>query len=529
MTDFVLLRPQGERTRRAQERPAQVSQYYVQFESLGLGYLAAFLRERGARVEILDGTIDSWSPDAIVQHILALNPRILGFSILWEGYPDAQSIGERLRAAGWTGHLTMGQHFATFNHERVLQDFPELDSVVRFEGEHTSWELLQAVRAGEQELGDIKGLSWRRPDGSIAANPIRPLIEDLDTLPFPARDVMTRNPEKLDWVTLAGSRGCPWRCRYCSISTFYRIPEGSIFRHRSPKNIVDEMVEIMKVYGKNQFAFVDDQFTGGGKRGRRFAESLADEILDRGLKVRFSIENRADTIDVPIFRKLKQAGLQRVFMGIESGYQPTLDYYRKDISVEQNMKAIRTLESLDIAMSLGFMFFNPRTDAKEIRANLSFLREARQTGPEIFFQDLTIWSGTAMMDEERGGRDLSGMYTVEYELEDPEARHFRDVIRSLVKPMASPFSKIQKERARSMSETFLLRFEESMRNAAFNLAEEVLEHIERSELTDEKLSALHQRAEQEATRIQVALDVTTLLTGGSETDRTDSESQRPTS
>ena len=511
-SEVVLLRPAGERTRAAASRPATEA-YYVAFESLGLGYVGAYLRSKGVSVELMDGTIDPWSRQEMVDRVLAADPLLVGFSLLWEGYPDTREVVRCLREAGWTGHVTMGQHFATFNHERLLEDFTDLDSVVRFEGEQTSWELVQALRRGDTTFGDIAGLSWRGPEG-VVANPVRPLLEDLDSLPFPARDVMARNPEKLDWVTISGSRGCPWRCRYCSISTFYRIPEGKIFRHRSPKNLVDEIEAIGRTFGKNSFSFTDDQFMGGGKRGRRFVEGFADEVLSRGLDIRFSIENRADTLNKPIFRKLHRAGLERVFMGIESGYQPTLDYYRKDITVEQNLRAIRTLEELGIGVSMGFILFNPRTDPAEIRANLSFLREARQVGPEVFFQDLSIWGGTAMMDEHGSGQDLSDMYTVEYTITDPTAARFRDHMRSLLKILAVPWAQTQKLRALGMEEILCKRFENSLREASLDLGEVVLARLEADSLDDNALVGLQQQLENTATQVQVAIEVASLLTGG---------------
>ncbi|MBK8255745.1 MAG: radical SAM protein [Polyangiaceae bacterium] len=512
--DVVLIRPRGERYRAEKQRPAAVGPYYDCYESLGMGYVAAALRKAGARVSIIDGTIDPWTTDEILERTLAANPVLVGFSILWEGYPDVQEFCRNLRAAGYQGHLTVGQHFATFNARRILADTPEMDSVVRFEGEETAVQVWEHVRSGKS-LEGVPGIAYRNPAGAAVETPTRPLVHDLDVLPFPSRDVMERNLDRIHQVTISASRGCPWRCNYCSITTFYRIPQGKVIRHRSPKSVVDEMEQIVHKYNRRRFSFTDDQFMGAGQSGRDFARAFAREIIDRGLEVYFAFDTRADTIDRETFALLKRAGLWRVFMGIESGYQPTLDYFRKDITVEQNLKAVKILQSLDIGFTMGMIMFTERSSLSEVRANLAFLRETNEFGPQVFFQDLSIWSGTTFMEGQPGG-DVADMYTRVYEIADAGVRQFRSRIQEMLQPLAGPYQNIVQHRNRgTLPVPLIQRCEQKLRDVTMSAAEDLLCLVEQQEATPAALADLTRRVEGGAVQIQLALDMAEMFSQGS--------------
>ena len=489
-------------------------EYYNAFESVGMGYVAAALRQSGAGVELLDGTVDPLGVDGLVEQALTLNPRMVGFSILWDGYDDVREMCRKLREGGYGGHITVGQHFATFNYERVLNDVPEMDSVVRFEGEETAVELLERVRAGAS-LEGMAGLATR-VDGKVVAGCPRRLVPDLDALPFPARDVMARQPERFPQVTLSGSRGCPWRCRFCTITTFYKTPPGKIFRHRSPENIADEMEELGRRFGKRNFVFTDDQFLGSGNNGRRFARGFAEELIRRKLDVGFYLGTRADSVREDVFALLVEAGLTDVFLGVESGYQPTLDYYRKDIAVETQRDAILTLQRLGVNLHLGFIMFHERSTLEEVKANLDFLRTVRKMsweGPGMFFGDLSIFAGSSFMEDE-APVELSPeqSYKRQWDIADPNARHYRGVMRQVLSPLATPFQNLSLQRNRgSVPESVLKPVEDDMREFTFHVAQDVLDRVERAPLTGAEVRALAEQVEGRATRMQIALEVAQML------------------
>ncbi len=481
-------------------------------ESLGMGYVAAYLRRYEVSVAIIDGTIDAFSPEKIVDDIVDADPLIVGFSLLLDGYVEVQTICRMLRERGYGGHLTIGQHFATFNAERVLKDTPEMDTVVRFEGELTALALYRALTKNTG-FEDIPGLVYRDASGAVRMNEPRALVESLDTLPFPARDVLARHRDRVARVSISGSRGCPWRCKFCSITTFYQIPDGKIWRARSPKNIVDEMQSIKDTYGLSAFTFADDQFMGAGRRGRQFAQGFAQEILSRNLSVNFCFETRADSIDRETFLQLREAGLDRVFLGIESGYQPTLDYYRKDITVETNLEAIRILQELEIDIQTGFIMFHERSTLEEVKANLSFLRASNAFTMTTFSGNLQIRAGTTFMDE-AGDECLTETYEKPYEIHDLGARTYKALLREVLPPLTTPTLYIHnRKRLETLHRDVIRPLEAQVRSTTLDAAERLLSLVEADDASSDKVAELRSYVESEATKIQFAAEFADLLTG----------------
>lgn len=484
-------------------------------EGLGMGYIAAYLRVHAdAEVEIVDGTIDPVTSEDIVDYIARCNPRLVGFSVLLDGYPDVQRVVGALRERGFTGHITMGQHFATFNYAKIFADTPGIDSVVRFEGEHTALELLETLRRGGS-LDGVAGLAFRAPDGTAVANTPRPLIEDLDSVPFPARDVLARNLDRVAQVSISGSRGCPWRCKFCSITTFYKIPKGRIWRHRSPQNIVDEMEVIGEHFSKRVFTFADDQFMGAGPNGRAFARSFAEEVMRRKLDIEFSFETRSDSIDREIFAQLRDAGLSHVFLGVESGYQPTLDFYRKDVTVERQAEAIRTLRDLGIEVRMGFIMFHEHSTLQEVRANLSFLAETESFSMTSMYGSLELRPGSAFMEEYDESADVNELYQGKWALRDPRTRGYKLALEHVLQPLATPMLYAHHRKRMSLLDPEVIAGAEArMRDATLAAATELLDIAMLQPLQSKHRDRVRDDVARTAAEIQMVLELADMLAGG---------------
>jgi anaerobic magnesium-protoporphyrin IX monomethyl ester cyclase len=144
--------------------------------NLGVGYLAAVLRQRGYTPEMIEVRDN---PETIAARLLASEPLLVGFSLIFQFFlPQYRRIAQHLRRAGVTCHFTIGGHYPSLCHEELLGNFPEIDSVVRYEGEETLIELADLLRAGKN-WRDISGIAYVR-DGQTVATPARPLVEDLD-------------------------------------------------------------------------------------------------------------------------------------------------------------------------------------------------------------------------------------------------------------------------------------------------------------------------------------------------------------
>jgi radical SAM superfamily enzyme YgiQ (UPF0313 family) len=195
-----------------------------ELENLATRYLAAVLRRDGFSVELAPFSTAA-ETEAVVRQAIAARPRLIGLSIIFQyRAPEFLALADRLRQALPGTHITTGGHFPSFAAAELLDYSPALDSVVRGEGEFTLLELMQVLDA-PGAWGEILGLSFRR-DGHVVENPVRPLIPDLDSLPFPARDTPPQHHLGIGFSPIVGSRGCYRDCAFCSIRSFYGAQPG---------------------------------------------------------------------------------------------------------------------------------------------------------------------------------------------------------------------------------------------------------------------------------------------------------------
>jgi len=365
--------------------------------NLGMGYLAAVLRRHGCTAEMIE---IRESPEAIAARLLERRPLLVGFSLIFQFFlPQYRRIAQRLRAAGVECHFTIGGHYPSLCHDELLTNFPEIDSVVRYEGEETLLELIDRLRAGE-DWRDISGIAYLR-DGKVVATQARPLVQDLDALPFPDRPYQPDRVGGFPTLPVLASRGCIRRCSFCSIHTFYRTAPGKVVRVRKPEKVVEEMLELQRRHGVRVFLFQDDDFPLWGRKGRRWAEELMARLHDSGLAdtAIWKISCRAEYVEPELFAAMREAGLFLVYMGIESGVESGLEILFKQMTVEQNLDAVATLKRLKIVYSYGFMLFDPSSTFDSVRQNIGFLRRivGDGSGPAVFSRMLP-YGGTPIRD-----------------------------------------------------------------------------------------------------------------------------------
>ncbi len=400
-------------------------------ENLALGYLASYLRSRGFTVEIVDGSIRGMTPKQLAGEIMKREFRVLGITVIYQGAAREQlSILRILKKKGLRAHVCVGGYFPTLAHRQLMEDVPDIDSIVRAEGELSLEALLEGIRSGG-DLHGISGLTFRDGNGEIVVNPDRPLIEDLDTLPFPARDELPRAFERGGSISILASRGCYAICSYCSISAFYRTTKGSAWRGRSPENVLDELRELLGTYDRKRVRFEDANFFGPGKGGGKRIEEIAEGILSRGLDLDFRIECRAENVDEDLFRLLKKAGLKEVFVGIESAVPRALESMNKGVTLEENLAAIDTLDKLNIRTGVGFITMEPDTTIDEFFTNLKFIIDKvypmkKRLGSYIDpLSKLQVFSGTPLYKELNDRGLLEGdLYEMDFRFLDPKFQRF---------------------------------------------------------------------------------------------------------
>jgi anaerobic magnesium-protoporphyrin IX monomethyl ester cyclase len=402
-------------------------------ENLGLGYLAAALRREGRAVTIVDFQEDH---KTILDIIRREQPIVVGFSLIFQFY--VHRFGELiryLRAHGVDCHFTIGGHFPSLSYQHALELIPELDSVVRFEGEATLVELVDTIEGG----GDwryLLGLAFLA-GGEVVANELRPLVRDLDDLPYPERSYRPMAVLGRKALPILASRGCIRTCSFCSIHVFYRAAPGKVVRTRKPAEIVREMRMLYDERGISIFLFQDDDFPVFGTVWQRWTREFLAELYRAGLarKIIWKINCRADAVEPMLFAEMKEAGLYYVYMGLESGSEDGLDTLNKNITVAQNIRAVEVLKSLGLVYEFGFMLFDPSTTFDSVRDNVAFLRRIAGDGSaSAAFCRMLPYDGTPIKDElAKAGRLKGDVCDPDYDYLDPRVDDYFAALTGLLR------------------------------------------------------------------------------------------------
>jgi anaerobic magnesium-protoporphyrin IX monomethyl ester cyclase len=409
--------------RRDTSRPIMLVGFLNQ-ENLGLGYLASVLQRYGYRVTIFDF---EGEPAEILAAVRAGDPLIIGFSLIFQFYISKFSALIRyLRANGVNCHFTIGGHFPSLSYQHTLELIPELDSVVRFEGELTLLELADRLSLG-QDYRDLAGIAYME-GGTAVSQPMRPLVHDLDSLPYPKRSYEKRAFLGRLSTHLVASRGCIRTCSFCSIHMFYRTAPGKVVRTRNPAHVVEEMVMLHEQHGISIFMFLDDDFPVFGVRWRQWANMFCDELQRHALpgRILWKINCRADAVEPELFARMRDCGLYLVYMGLESGNEEGLKTLHKQITVAQNIRAVEILKQLGLRFEFGFMLFEPATTFATVRQDLQFLRTIVGDGSTAAtFCRMVPYDGTPIKDQLlKAGRLRGDVTNPYYDFLDPRLDEF---------------------------------------------------------------------------------------------------------
>lgn len=425
--------PASNVTERARDNSRPVMLVGFQHQgNLGLGYLAAVLRQYGYSVHVVD--IEQ-PPEEILRIAKEINPVLIGFSLIFQFFiAHHAALLYVLREHGVNCHFTMGGHFPSLSYQQTLELVPELDSVVRFEGEMTLLELADAISTGSDWRG-IQGIAYRGGE-EITLTPSRALIEDLDSLPYPDRNYLPDTVLGRSIMPLIASRGCARTCSFCSIHTFYRAAPGKIVRTRKPAEVVREMRRLHEERGITIFLFQDDDFPLFGTVWRRWANDFVDELHRSGLpgKVIWKMNCRADAVDRDLFIRMRDAGLYLVYMGLESGSEQGLETLHKQITVAQNLRAVKMLKSIGLMWEYGFMLLDPSSTFESVRDNLKFLRTILADGClPVTFCRMLPYDGTPIKDElVRTGRLKGDVCNPDYDFLDPRLTDFYEGLTNMI-------------------------------------------------------------------------------------------------
>lgn len=389
-------------------------------ESLGIASIASVLRRDGLEVEMLDADFLSLSPKDVVRETLAREFDVLGITAMHQHSEAFFTVTRAIRKKRKNAIIIAGGYLPSLATEQVLKALPELDFVVKGEGEIAAAEVFGKI-ARNEDWHRCQGVAYL--DGGVVKQNLLPqLVQDLDALPFPARDPLMQAPPHVA-ALVSASRGCYNRCAFCCINSFYSLYGTHTPRFRSAQSVVDEIESVVAATGRTKFAFVDDDFIGPGTKSQQRVISLADEIIARKLKINFSIEVRTDEVTEDTLKRLKEAGLDYLFLGLESGVQNQLDRFNKNVTVEQNRRGLEIVRNSGIEMAVGFVMFDPYTTVEELEENTEFLKETDLAGKVPPTAQIMLFHGIPMLEKVRADGLLreEGL-KLDYVFQDPQVR-----------------------------------------------------------------------------------------------------------
>jgi len=378
-------------------------QEWVKSLPLGIAYLAAVLRQEGYFVEVIDANAEELNTPEVMVRIKTGNFEMVCVTAVTAQITHAWQILKAVKAYNSRIVTVLGGvHPTALTQESLSQDC--VDFIVRGEGEITLMELIHAIENNRQ-FKDISGLSYKI-ENIFQHNPDRALINDLDSFPFPARDLFPfpgkySSPYKLRryHATLITSRGCPGTCIFCNKNI-----SGFAFRMRSPENVVEEIGYLKSRFRVEEFHMADDCFSWDQDRVRRICELL----LENRLNVSWACSNgiRIDSVDGGLLRLMRKAGCYRVSFGVEAGSEQVLKKIGKKIRLNDVRHAFEMAQSAGLVTVALFMLGNFGENKKTMEETIRFSKGL--TTDYAQFTIATPFPGTPFYRiVERQGRFLS--------------------------------------------------------------------------------------------------------------------------
>jgi anaerobic magnesium-protoporphyrin IX monomethyl ester cyclase len=396
-------------------------------QPLEIAYVAAVL-EMQYKVSIIDAPTEGWrnlkqidgtkyrvglTNKEIENRVRRWSPEVVGVNIPFSGWSKtAFEVASTVKSIDKDVITVLsGLHPSTRPVDCLMH--PNVDFVVIGEPEQTMFELTNKLEQGSvADLKKIKGIGFKRKEKTIITPP-RPAIQDLDSLPFPARHLLPmdtyfaavkENPLRGEigkpWTIMITSRGCPNKCIFCSIHVVY----GRKWRSRSPDNVVDELEQLVHTYRIKQIDFNDDNMTLNKKR----MQTICNLIVEKGLDIEWFIPTgvRADTLDENLLIKMKKSGCKKIRVAPESGVQRVVDQIaRKNLNLKDVEKAVVLAKKVGIKVGCFFIIGFIGETKEDINKTIQYAYKLRKLGADSFiFSIATPLYGTELYEQaKRGG------------------------------------------------------------------------------------------------------------------------------
>ena len=357
---------------------------------LGLAFLAAALERAGIEVRILDLVVYPYDRKILEDVLNEFAPDMAGATAVTMSFNQAIRVIRDIKQLDQGVKTVMGGPHVTFRAMETMEDYTELDFIVRGEGEEAVVELVKAVEQGHG-YENIAGLVYRDRTGPRQNTPRPPGI-NLDSLPTPARHLLPLGRYRALGmaISMTTSRGCPHQCIFC----VGRKMVGSRVRYRDPIKVVDEL-EYLSNLGFPQINLADDLFTAN----KRHCLAVCREIMKRGLKVKWTSFARVDTVSPEVLVEMKAAGCSAVSFGVESGNQEILKTIKKGITLDQVVRAVEMCTAAGLTPHASFILGLPGETPETVAESVEFGEKLKSMGVSHGFHLLAPFPGTAVREE----------------------------------------------------------------------------------------------------------------------------------
>jgi anaerobic magnesium-protoporphyrin IX monomethyl ester cyclase len=343
--------------------------------TVGLAILAAVAEKNGYEVRVLDCPALHMTYDQLKQKIAHFKPDIVGITAVTPTFSSALKVAKTAKEAYPPSLVVLGGPHVTIEDDQFILQHPEVDVVVKGEGEQTIVDLAHYV-LGETNLDQIAGITFKK-NGQIAHTPNRPCNENLDDLPPPAYHYFPLSKYRIFGklgLPMVTGRGCPSQCNFCLVPHI----GGNSYRTKTPKGIIDEMEYLRNHYHPDFISFNDEVFTYDQKR----AAAICAEIRQRKITVPWDCQTRVDLISKELLYKMRAANCQLVCFGIESGSQKILNSMKKGTTVEQNAIAIRWAKEAGLSVNVSLIIGYPGETKETLKETIDFMKK---TEPDDIF------------------------------------------------------------------------------------------------------------------------------------------------
>jgi len=356
--------------------PSSMKQRYGEFEAVGSLYLPLGLACIGAigkaanhQVKVIDSEILQYSYDDIRREIIEFSPDLVGMSTFMSTIDYCYRIAGIAKEVNQKIKVVMGGSHATTHPQEAIGN-PDVNFVVVGEGELVFKNLVKSIDE-ESDCSRVNGLVWKN-NGTITINKKQDLIENLDEIPFPARELFPmdryhssaqlRGRRTLHLVT---ARGCPFRCSFCSSPLSF----GRTIRYHSAERVIQEVKILIDEYKMDGMQFYDDVFTINRER----VLAICDLLQKVNIKVPWSCFARVDRVDQELLRRMKEAGCYQIFYGIETGIPRLLDLIKKDFDIEEIKECFKLTREAGIEIHASLLLGLPTETVEESYQTFNFI------------------------------------------------------------------------------------------------------------------------------------------------------------